>query len=178
MSARGFRDAQKTQKKSSRDFLSPASLQWCRLILGVARGMAPPSPDAPTTPPPEPQYAPPGLLAAGLAVIPNAVLWYGLSRGKNKLEVLVTGALRVGGIPALLTIPFLGMSMEKCFYDTLVSLQGCDPTYVPEEKRNQSFPSGGSQMFPSLSLVPVKHVREYFTGFAASGEANASEQKR
>tara|TARA_B110000977_G_scaffold196645_1_gene277421 strand:- start:16164 stop:16586 length:423 start_codon:yes stop_codon:yes gene_type:complete len=140
--------------------------------------MAPPSPDAPTTPPPEPQYASPGLLAAGLAVIPNAVLWYGLSRGKNKLEVLVTGALRVGGIPALLTIPFLGMSMEKCFYDTLVSLQGCDPTYVPEEKRNQSFPSGGSQMFPSLSLVPVKHVREYFTGFAASGEANASEQKR
>ena len=112
-------------------------------------------------PPAEPQYASPGLLAAGLAVIPNAALWWGLSRGKNKLEVLVTGALRYGGIPGLLCLPFLGMSMEKCFYDTLVSAQGCDPTFVPEDRKNQAFPSGGSAFFPSFSLVPVKHVAEY-----------------
>ena len=85
------------------------------------------------------RYASPGVLAACLAVIPNAALWYGLSRGRNKLEVLVTGALKVGGIPALLAIPFLGMSMEKCFYDTLVSLQGCDPTYAPPERRGDAF---------------------------------------
>ena len=81
-------------------------------------------------PPAEPQYASPGLLAAGLAVIPNAALWRGLSRAKNKLEALVTWAFRYGGILCLLCIPFLGMSMEKCLYDTLVSAQGCSPTFM------------------------------------------------
>lgn len=110
------------------------------------------------------RYASPGMTAACLAVIPNAALWYGLSRGRNKLETLVTGALRVFGIPGLFAIPFLGMSMEKCFYDTLVSMQGCDPTYVPPEKRGGAFPSGGHAL-PSFSLVPVRHVSEYAEDF-------------
>jgi len=139
--------------------------------LGSRVGMAPAHPD------PEPRaetreastssqrYASPGMMAACLAVIPNAALWWGLSRGRNKLETLVTGALRVGGIPALLAIPFLGMSMEKCFYDTLVSMQGCDPTYVPPERRGDAFPSGGHAL-PSFSLVPVRHVSEYVEYFS------------
>jgi len=130
-------------------------------------GMAPvpPKSDAPSGPSAQ-HYASPGLLAACLAVVPNAALWYGLSRGRNKLEVLVTGALKVGGVPALLCIPFLGMSMEKCFYDTLVSMQGCDPTYVPPEKRGGAFPSGGHAL-PSFSVAPVKPIweyREFFPG--------------
>ena len=134
--------------------------------IGFRLGMAPSHPDHETRASAGPastssqRYASPGMLAACLAVIPNAALWYGLSRGRNKLEVLVTGALKVGGIPALLAIPFLGMSMEKCFYDTLVSLQGCDPTYAPPERRGDAFPSGGHAL-PSFSIVPVRHVSEY-----------------
>ena len=134
--------------------------------IGFRIGMAPSHPDPETRASAGPastssqRYASPGMLAACLAVIPNAALWYGLSRGRNKLEVLVTGALKVGGIPALLAIPFLGMSMEKCFYDTLVSLQGCDPTYAPPERRGDAFPSGGHAL-PSFSIVPVRHVSEY-----------------
>ena len=130
------------------------------------------STDASTSSPSSQRYASPGVMAACLAVIPNAALWYGLSRGRNKLETLVTGALRVGGIPALLAIPFLGMSMEKCFYDTLVSIQGCDPTYVPPEKRGDAFPSGGHAL-PSFSLVPVRHVSEYFSGEAVASNARS-----
>lgn len=170
----GFSSASQLERASGKENASPQGRHELGIRthpLGSRVGMAPAHPD------PEPRaetreastssqrYASPGMMAACLAVIPNAALWWGLSRGRNKLETLVTGALRVGGIPALLAIPFLGMSMEKCFYDTLVSMQGCDPTYVPPERRGDAFPSGGHAL-PSFSLVPVRHVSEYVEYFS------------
>ena len=69
--------------------------------------------------------------------------------------------VRVAGVPGLLCIPFAGMALEKCFYDTLVSLQGCDPTVQPERRKQETFPAGGHTL-PSFSVVPVRHVADYF----------------
>ena len=71
----------------------------------------------------------PGAIGACLTIIPNATLWYGLSRGRNKLETLVKTTIKYAGVPGLLAIPFCGMAMEKCFYDTLVSAQGVNTAF-------------------------------------------------
>ena len=116
-------------------------------------GAAPPAEKEP--------YMSPGAIGACLTIIPNATLWYGLSRGRNKLETLVKTTVRYLGVPGLLAIPFCGMAMEKCFYDTLVSAQGVDPNVQNPDRARETFPAGGHAL-PSFSLVPVKHIREYF----------------
>jgi hypothetical protein len=110
---------------------------------------------------PSSSYVTPGAIGACLTIIPNATLWYGLSRGRSRLETLVKHTVRVAGVPGLLCIPFAGMALEKCFYDTLVSLQGCDPTVQPERRKQETFPAGGHTL-PSFSVVPVRHVADYF----------------
>ena len=72
-------------------------------------------------------YMTPGVIGACLTIVPNATLWYGLSRGRTNLEVLVKTVIKYAGVPGLLAVPFCGMAMEKCFYDSLVSLQGVNP---------------------------------------------------
>ena len=53
------------------------------------------------------------------------------------------------------------MAMEKCFYDTLVSLQGVNPNIQPDTRKMETWPAGGHAL-PSFSVVPVRHIREYF----------------
>lgn len=131
----------------------------------LARASAPTMSSSPTAgdaPPAEEEpYMSPGAIGACLTIIPNATLWYGLSRGRNKLETLVKTTVRYLGVPGLLAIPFCGMAMEKCFYDTLVSAQGVDPNVQNPDRARETFPAGGHAL-PSFSLVPVKHIREYF----------------
>jgi len=108
------------------------------------------------------EYVSPGVIGACLTIIPNAMMWYGAIRGKGKLESLVKAVVKspIGPV-GLLAVPFCGMAMEKCFYDTLVSLQGVNPNIQPETRKMETYPAGGHAL-PSFSVVPVKHIREYF----------------
>ena len=122
----------------------------------------PPPPSTAATAAATDEYLTPGVIGACLTIVPNATLWYGLSRGRNTLESFVRGVVRVAGVPGLLCVPFVGLSLEKTFYDTLVSLQGVNPNAQPPSRADDvSFPAGGHAL-PSFSLVPVKHFREYF----------------
>ena len=89
-------------------------------------------------------------------------MWYGAIKGKGKLEAFVKAVVKspVGPV-GLLAVPFCGMAMEKCFYDTLVSLQGVNPNIQPDTRKMETWPAGGHAL-PSFSVVPVKHIREYF----------------
>ena len=107
------------------------------------------------------EYVSPGVIGACLTRA-NALMWYGAIRGKGKLESLVKAVVKSPIGPAgLLAVPFCGMAMEKCFYDTLVSLQGVNPNIQPETRKMETYPAGGHAL-PSFSVVPVKHIREYF----------------
>ena len=57
------------------------------------------------------------------------------------------------GVHGFLALPFVTLSMEKCIYDTVQSLQGINPNVIPEGRGG--FPSGGAAL-PSFSLVPVR----------------------
>ena len=108
------------------------------------------------------EYVSPGVIGACLTIIPNALMWYGAIKGKGKLEAFVKYVVKspVGPV-GLLAVPFCGMAMEKCFYDTLVSLQGVNPNIQPDTRKMETWPAGGHAL-PSFSVVPVKHIREYF----------------
>ena len=108
------------------------------------------------------EYVSPGVIGACLTIIPNALMWYGAIKGKGKLEAFVKAVVKspVGPV-GLLAVPFCGMAMEKCFYDTLVSLQGVNPNIQPDTRKMETWPAGGHAL-PSFSVVPVKHIREYF----------------
>ena len=58
-----------------------------------------------------------------------------------------------GGFYGIFALPFLTLSMEKCIYDTVQSIQGIDPNIRPDDRGG--FPSGGASL-PSFSLVPVQ----------------------
>ena len=36
----------------------------------------------------------------------------------------------------------MSMAVEKCFYDSLVSLQGVDPNVQPDNRKAESYPAG------------------------------------
>ena len=143
--------------------LEPASRNQRVSHFAIAREMgsvrSDASADASTS---DSEYVSPGVIGACLTIIPNAMMWYGAIRGKGKLESLVKAVVKSPIGPAgLLAVPFCGMAMEKCFYDTLVSLQGVNPNIQPETRKMETYPAGGHAL-PSFSVVPVKHIREYF----------------
>ena len=94
-------------------------------------------------------------------------MWRVAQTGKG-LKIINATLSSPLGARGLLLVPFVGLAMEKSFYDTAMCLQGIDPNTPPEyHKRDetgrsiQSFPGGGYNL-PSLSFVPCRHVREYF----------------
>lgn len=101
-------------------------------------------------------YMTPGVIGACLTIVPNATLWYGLSRGRNNLEFFVKNVIKYAGVPGLLAIPFCGMAMEKCFYDSLVSLQGVNPNVQPKNRQMESFPAVGDACY-HLTLYHLYH---------------------
>ena len=56
----------------------------------------------------------PGVIGACLTIVPNAALWYGLSRGRNKLEGVVKLVLGTVGVPAghLATVPSIQLNLS------------------------------------------------------------------
>lgn len=98
-------------------------------------------------------------------VVPATSFMYFHHRGGT--VKLLEMAYRFGGVPGLLALPAISMSMEKVFYDTVSSDQGIDPNMAIEGAdplgafRSISFPNGG-HMLPSLSLLPVNRNGFYF----------------
>jgi hypothetical protein len=110
----------------------------------------------------------PALPTAFLMVIPNAMMWKMAYSGSGQ-RIINTVLRSPMGAHGLLLIPFVGIFLEKSFYDSAMSLQGIDPNAVPNyhsrDKNGasvQSFPGGGYNL-PSLSVFPVKHVKDYFS---------------
>lgn len=102
----------------------------------------------------------PSMVTAFLMIIPNAMMWWTAKRGAGAGTVNAILRSPVGAY-GLFAIPFVGLAGEKCFYDSSLALQGIDPNALRPDRRNEGFPSGGHAL-PSLSLFPVKDVREYF----------------
>ena len=72
---------------------------------------------------------------------------------------LFTFAYKLGGIPGIIAVPALTISMEKCFYESVCCYQGIDPNMrAPGEA---GFPHGGS-MLPSFSLVAINKNGFYY----------------
>lgn len=96
------------------------------------------------------------LISFGAAMVPFTAFCYGHSKG---LTVRVVNAVVKSPIgPAgLILLPFCTLAMEKSIYDTVQSAQGIDPTTRPTDRGG--FPSGGAELFPSFSLIPVQPRR-------------------
>jgi hypothetical protein len=96
------------------------------------------------------------LLSFGAAMVPFTAFCYGHSKG---LTVRVVNAVVKSpiGPSGLLLLPFCTLAMEKSIYDTIQAAQGMDPTTRPIERGG--FPSGGAELFPSFSLIPVQPRR-------------------
>lgn len=103
----------------------------------------------------------PTLTTAFLMVVPNACMWRAAQTGSavNAVNAALRSPL---GVYGLFCIPFVGLSLEKCFYDTAMSLQGISPNVQRDDRKEEGFPAGG-HMLPSFSLVPVRRVSEYFS---------------
>jgi len=88
----------------------------------------------------------------GAMMVPFAGFLYFHKLGyfNKSLEVIAKSRF---GVHGFLALPFVTLSIEKCIYDTVQSLQGIDPNVVPEGRGG--FPSGGAAL-PSLSLVAVR----------------------
>uniref|UniRef100_A0A7R9UNA3 Uncharacterized protein n=1 Tax=Diacronema lutheri TaxID=2081491 RepID=A0A7R9UNA3_DIALT len=82
-------------------------------------------------------------------LVPNAAMVY--MHGRGGTLVIVNTVLRTAGVYGLFAVPFIGLAMEKSFYDTALALQGIDPCVRADERKHEGFPS-----LPSLSLVPVR----------------------
>lgn len=91
------------------------------------------------------------------AMIPFVSFCYAHQRGTT-VRVLERVAKSRFGVYGFLALPFVTLSMEKCIYDTLQSIQGVDPKHVPNNRGG--FPSGGGTLLPSFSLVPVMKQTE------------------
>ena len=102
----------------------------------------------------------PNTIGMALMVLPNACGWYAASRPKGSTAI-INFVLRTGGVPGLFALPFVTLTMEKCYYDSVLSLQGSSPNQLSPDRVNEGYPSGG-HMLPSLSLFPVRHISEYF----------------
>ncbi|XRB09999.1 hypothetical protein NFJ02_44g111630 [Pycnococcus provasolii] len=120
-----------------------------------------------TTPPPPPNLSEdvermtPSLFTAFLMVIPNAMMWRTAAKRGGGVATVNAILRSPVGAYGLFAIPFVGLAGEKCFYDSSMALQGIDPNALRPDRKDEGYPSGGHAL-PSLSLFPVKHVREYF----------------
>ena len=93
------------------------------------------------------------VVSFGAAMVPFCGFLYGHSRGMTArtVEAVVRSPL---GVYGLLALPFATLAMEKCIYDTVQSAQGFDPKVRPKDRGG--FPSGGADLLPSFSLIPVQ----------------------
>jgi hypothetical protein len=100
------------------------------------------------------------LISFGATMVPFTAFCYGHSKG---LTVRVVNAVVKSpiGPSGLLLLPFFTLAMEKSIYDTIQAAQGQDPTTRPVDRGG--FPSGGAEMFPSFSLIPVQSRRNVVT---------------
>ena len=91
-----------------------------------------------------------GAYLGWLAVIvPNAAMCYAHHRGHS--ATIFNFFLKGNRLPfGLFALPVVGVMMEKCWYDTSLSLLGRDPK--ARAKGRHEWPSGGHVM-PNLSLV-------------------------
>ncbi|KAJ1638766.1 hypothetical protein T492DRAFT_940758 [Pavlovales sp. CCMP2436] len=88
-------------------------------------------------------------------LVPNAAMMFMHYRGGTLF--VVNTVLRTAGVGGLFVVPFIGLAMEKCFYDTALACQGLDPTAISAERKGEGFPSGGHAL-PSLALLPVHRL--------------------
>ena len=94
----------------------------------------------------------PSLVSVFAICFPNAYMLYMHKRGAT--GVLVKFVLRNFGVYGLFAVPFLGIALEKSFYDTAMCIQGIDPNETKPGREGEGFPSGG-RLLPSFSIVPV-----------------------
>jgi len=86
-------------------------------------------------------------------LVPNAVMMLNHARGGS--PAVFNFVIKNFGVAGLFVLPFVGLTMEKSWYDTAMCLRGIDPTQVAEDRKGEGFPSGGHSL-PSLSLVPLR----------------------
>ncbi len=92
------------------------------------------------------------LVSFSATMFPFVAFLYGHQRGVT-VRLLERLARTNAGMYGIIAIPIVTLSMEKCIYDSVQSLQGIDPNVVPADRGG--FPSGGSNL-PSFSLVNVQ----------------------
>lgn len=93
------------------------------------------------------------MISFGAAMVPFCGFLYGHQRGMTArtVEAVVRSPV---GVYGLLALPFVTLAMEKSIYDTVQSAQGFDPKVRPADRGG--FPSGGADLLPSFSLIPVQ----------------------
>ena len=92
------------------------------------------------------------LVSFTATMFPFLAFCYGHQRGVT-VRVLERLAKTNAGMYGIIAIPIVTLTMEKCIYDSVQSLQGIDPNVVPADRGG--FPSGGSNL-PSFSLISVQ----------------------
>jgi len=99
------------------------------------------------------------VICFGATMVPFCGFLYAHSKGLSgkAVEAVVRSPL---GVYGLLALPFVTLGMEKCIYDTVQSAQGFDPNIRPADRGG--FPSGGADLLPSFSLIPVQPRRQWW----------------
>jgi hypothetical protein len=97
------------------------------------------------------------LISFGAAMVPFTAFCYGHQKGMTVRVVNAVVKSPIGPM-GLLLLPFCTLAMEKSIYDTVQAAQGMDPSTRPVDRGG--FPSGGAELFPSFSLIPVQSRRQ------------------
>ena len=98
-------------------------------------------------------------LSAAVALAPFTVL---LAGGGRSLIVRLFGvAYNTLGPAGLVVLPGATLSFEKMVYDSVNAYQGKDVRALPSNAHG-GFPSGGGNLMPSFSLLPVNPEGPYY----------------